>query len=261
MNRLFNNYFRYSPFADDSSHHEANISSPPHIRYICIARKEPSNGTDNFIKVACFSYHGYHKVTAGDLQNVLKDVTVMTVDSLYSFEKGMLSWNILMDDINLVYILICTKEYPRRCADLCLHELQSVFRATAGRKCLTCKDDGLSGYCNSHINKICEKYDDIERVDALARTNSKVENLKLVMQQNIDVSLQNTAKIEDLQSRACDLSIQANVFKKKGNQLKNDLMWQNIKTRVYLGLLILLVVGSIAGIVYFVFMRSKETKS
>mmetsp|Transcript_18270 Transcript_18270/g.30466 ORF Transcript_18270/g.30466 Transcript_18270/m.30466 type:complete len:260 (-) Transcript_18270:300-1079(-) len=257
MNRLFNSYFRYTPFADDSSHHGEKLATP-HIKYICVGRKESCNVTDNFVIVASFSYNGYHKLNAADVKNVLKDV-VTTTDSLYTFESGMLSWNVLMDDINLIYIMICTTEYPRRCADLCLHELQSVFRATAGRKSLTCKDEGLSGYCKSHMSKICEKYDEIEQVDALARTNNKVENLKLAMQQNIEISLQNTVKMEDVQNRANDLSMQANVFKKKGKQLKNNLKWQNIKTRVYLGLFVLLVVGSIAGIVYFVFMRSKET--
>jgi propanediol dehydratase small subunit len=52
------------------------------------------------------------------------------------------------------------------------------------------------------------------------------------MQQNIELSLQNAVKLEDIRDRAENLSNQASVFKKKGKELKNNMQWRNIKVNV-----------------------------
>ena len=49
------------------------------------------------------------------------------------------------------------------------------------------------------------------------------------MQQNIEMSLQNVVKLEEIQDRTDDLSKQASVFKTKGEKLKNKMYWRNIK--------------------------------
>lgn len=56
----------------------------------------------------------------------------------------------------------------------------------------------------------------------------------LVMQQNIELSLQNVVKLEEIQDRTEDLSKQASVFKKHGSQLRKNMYWRNIKVSFHL---------------------------
>jgi hypothetical protein len=103
----------------------------------------------------------------------------VTLDNYYHFNSGTFSWHIMTDDLNLIYVMICKKEYPQRCAYLCLQELQPVFRVKAGQKSFTRKEGGLNSVFRTHLSKICEKYDDIASVDSLASTVKKVDGIKL----------------------------------------------------------------------------------
>jgi hypothetical protein len=77
-------------------------------------------------------------------------------------------------------VLICKKEYPQRCAYLCLkEELQPVFRAKAGQKSFTSKEGGLNNTFKTQLRKICEKYSDTASIDSLASTMIKVDGVKL----------------------------------------------------------------------------------
>ena len=49
------------------------------------------------------------------------------------------------------------------------------------------------------------------------------------MQQNIELSLGNVVKLEDIQESVDSLSQQARVFRRQGGELKNRLWWSNIK--------------------------------
>ncbi len=52
------------------------------------------------------------------------------------------------------------------------------------------------------MNALAVKYDDIAKVDKLASVSRKVDSVKLVMQQNIDVALQNCVKLESIEKQA-----------------------------------------------------------
>lgn len=101
--------------------------------------------------------------------------------------------------------------------------------------------------CASLFQKICQKYDDLSEVDKLAALTKKVETVKLTMQENIDVALQNCVKLESIEEAAGlnfslrklgattdayfieDLQQQAGVFKKNATELKNKMWWKNVK--------------------------------
>ncbi len=55
------------------------------------------------------------------------------------------------------------------------------------------------------LSKLCQKYDDLAQVDKLAAVAKKVDTVKLVMQENIDVALQNCVKLEAIEIQAGEL--------------------------------------------------------
>lgn len=104
----------------------------------------------------------------------------VNTDNYYTFDSGVASWHIMVDDLGLIYVLIAAHTYPKRCAYLCLQELQPVFRAKAGQKALESKEEGgLNNAFKSQLRKFCEKYEDASSIDSLASTVRKVDGVKL----------------------------------------------------------------------------------
>ena len=97
------------------------------------------------------------------------------------------------------------------------------FIAKAGDKASTAKDKALDRSCSSLLEKICQKYDNLAEVDKLAAVAKKVDTVKLVMQENVDIALQNCVKLESIERAAEELQQQAGVFKRNANELKNKM--------------------------------------
>jgi hypothetical protein len=166
----------------------------------------------------------------------------------YAFSVGQLGWHLIADDMGLIYILICHVQYPQRCAHICLEELQRTFSAKAGDKALTAKDNTLDRSCGSLLQKICEKYDNLTEVDKLASVTKKVETVKLVMQENVDLALQNCVKLETIERAAEELQQQAGVFKKNANELKKKMWYKNMKMWFIIAFIVAVILAIIIGV-------------
>jgi cyclopropane fatty-acyl-phospholipid synthase-like methyltransferase len=101
--------------------------------------------------------------------------------------------------------------------------------AKAGDKARTAKDRSLDKACGSLLQKICQKYDNLNEIDKLASVSLKVESVKLVMQDNVDLALQNCVKLESIEKAAEELQQQAGVFKRNAHELKKRMWWKNLK--------------------------------
>jgi hypothetical protein len=101
----------------------------------------------NSIVVASFSYNTDTDI--GGVKQVLDQPNMnMQPGKHYTFSSGQFAWHLIagknnniisyyfysdiffknvfgIDDLNLIYILICAPNYPQRCAHACLEELQS----------------------------------------------------------------------------------------------------------------------------------------
>ena len=119
--------------------------------------------------------------------------------------------------------MICKSNYPQRVAHAALEELQRQFMAKAGDKASTAKEKALDKQCGSILLRICEKYDNLAEVDKLASVSRKVDTVKLVMQENVDLALQNCVKLESIEKAADDLQQQAGVFKRSAHDLKKKM--------------------------------------
>jgi hypothetical protein len=60
----------------------------------------------------------------------------------------------------------------------------------------------LNSSCSQLLQKICQKYDNLAEVDKLASVTMKVDSVKLVMQDNVDLALQNCVKLESIEKAA-----------------------------------------------------------
>lgn len=67
---------------------------------------------------------------------------------------------------------------------------------------MTAKERGLNKICSGMLLKICQKYDNLAEVDKLSSVAKKVDSVKLVMQENIDIALKNCVKLESIEKAA-----------------------------------------------------------
>jgi hypothetical protein len=127
--------------------------------------------------------------------------------------------------------------------------------AKAGEKATSAKERELNKTCGDLLLKICRKYDNLAEVDKLSSVSAKVESVKLVMQDNIDIALQNCVKLESIGKAAgeclllilifCpnfpylefgthieELQQQAGVFKRNAHELKKRMWWKNLKVNI-----------------------------
>jgi hypothetical protein len=122
------------------------------------------------------------------------------------------------------------------------------FSAKYGDKALTAKDRALDKVAANLLMNKCQKFDNLAEVDKLAAVQKKVESVKIVMQENVDIALQNCVKLETIEKAAEELQQQAGVFKRNANELKKKMWWKNIKMKLIIAFIILAILGIIIGV-------------
>lgn len=210
------------------------------VHFIASARLQGAEGI-------IIAQHSYNSDTSLDaVRKVLQQPNLqMRARTHYQFGVGSMAWHLMADEKALIYILVTQSKYPQRCAHACLEELQRTFTDKAGDKALTAKDRALDKTCGQLLQKICQKYDDLSQVDKLAAVSAKVESVKLVMQDNVDIALQNCVKLESIEKAAEELQQQAGVFKRNANDLRKKMWWKNLKMKLILGAVILAILLAI----------------
>lgn len=143
-------------------------------------------------------------------------------------------------DDNMVFYVVTKNGYSTRLLAKCTDDLKCYYLhyKTKGNKI----DMEL-------LIKICRKYDNPEEVDKLTKVQQKIESVKTVMQNNIDIAMQNCVKLEEMEKQTDELQHLAGVFKISSVQLKNKLWWKNMRMRIIIGVIVLIIIGIIVGVV------------
>eukprot|EP00608_Synchroma_pusillum_P011973 CAMPEP_0198420228 /NCGR_PEP_ID=MMETSP1452-20131203/766_1 /TAXON_ID=1181717 /ORGANISM="Synchroma pusillum, Strain CCMP3072" /LENGTH=233 /DNA_ID=CAMNT_0044140379 /DNA_START=8 /DNA_END=709 /DNA_ORIENTATION=- len=210
------------------------------VYFTCVARREGSRA----IVVASHSYNTETDLNA--VRQVLEQPTLeMNPRSHYAFTTSGMAWHLMADMRGLIYVLITRDQYPQRCAHACLEELERTFVAKAGDRATTAQNRSLDKTTGVLLQKICQKYDDLASVDRLASVTAKVESVKVTMQENVDVALQNCVRLENIERAAEELQQQAGVFKRQAKDLRQKMWWKNLKMKLLLAFIIIAVLTAI----------------
>jgi uncharacterized coiled-coil DUF342 family protein len=125
--------------------------------------------------------------------------------------------------------------YPSRVAIQMLQELYTDFMAKFAADTKTAGSDALSRKGKKTLSEICDKFDDLAKVDKSAALLGKVDQVKSTMQGNIADMLKNTEQADSLAEKSDQLNEQASVFKKKSGDLRKQMAWKNLKMTLLLG--------------------------
>lgn len=72
-------------------------------------------------------------------------------------------------------------------------------------------------------------------MDKLTAVQDRVEVVKMTMKDNIQQMLQNTEKLEYIESASENLKEQSNVFRGRTKELQNKMWWKMWKMRLLIG--------------------------
>lgn len=166
-------------------------------------------------RVIVGSYCHHSRIDMGVVKSVLENISSTGHFNLPTEDHN---WNFLADSNGAIFMVICKMDYPQRCAALCLDECQSTVSTTATPTYMqtknmtlqfdskfpptsiaSAKENSLSKSFKDQFRKLCIKYNNPADVDALAATKRKVESVKLVMQDNIEMALRNCVKLESME--------------------------------------------------------------
>ncbi|KAH8048149.1 hypothetical protein JL721_12013 [Aureococcus anophagefferens] len=151
----------------------------------------------------------------------------------YNFQSGSQAWHLTADAAGLIFIGITAQTYPAL-----LEELKRTFSAKCGEKVAASRESELTAACKSLFKKLCAKYDDLASIDQLNKTMAKVEGVKMIMQENIEIALQNCVSLEHIDKQAEDLQAQAGMFKTRAKVLRSKVWWKLCKMRLLIAFII-----------------------
>eukprot|EP00735_Rhodelphis_limneticus_P000868 TRINITY_DN113_c0_g1::TRINITY_DN113_c0_g1_i1::g.14376::m.14376 TRINITY_DN113_c0_g1::TRINITY_DN113_c0_g1_i1::g.14376 ORF type:complete len:219 (+),score=53.85,sp/P18489/SYB_DROME/40.40/5e-17,Synaptobrevin/PF00957.16/2.1e-30,Longin/PF13774.1/5.4e-11,YjgP_YjgQ/PF03739.9/0.0042,Mt_ATP-synt_D/PF05873.7/0.019,NPV_P10/PF05531.7/0.061,COG2/PF06148.6/0.095,DUF3753/PF12575.3/1.6e+03,DUF3753/PF12575.3/0.082,TPR_MLP1_2/PF07926.7/1.4 TRINITY_DN113_c0_g1_i1:60-716(+) len=183
----------------------------------------------------------YDKITSMCLNS--PRVTKNSKLTLADREEGTIHFR---TDDEFLYLVITAPEYPQRTAFKLLEDLRSEFlRANKSAK-------------SSIMSGIAQKYDDLAAVDKVAKVQAQVDEVKGVMQENIETMLKTQDNLDDLQTKTDDLRIGAKSFQRQAKELKRSQWWKNMKLNLIIICIVLVIIGVILAIVLPKAMPKKD---
>ncbi|QDZ21801.1 hypothetical protein A3770_06p43190 [Chloropicon primus] len=102
------------------------------------------------------------------------------------------------------------------------------------------KEGDLDRFCKEKFRDICTKHRNLGS-DKMSKIGVKIEEVKMVVEQNINRVLQNAEDLEAVETKSEILRQDAQQFQRRGENIKRALWWRNFKLKCTIGLLIAVV--------------------
>merc|ERR1711998_161432 len=130
-----------------------------------------------------------------------------------------------------------------------LESIQAQFKQNFGSQISNAQENQLSKSVKKIFSPICVQYYDLAKADKLTGVLDQVDQVKGVMQENVNQMLQTHEKLEDLENKADNMRNEAQRFKKGATELKKQQWWKNIKMMMILGCITVTVIAVIVVII------------
>ncbi|KAJ4969144.1 hypothetical protein NE237_015845 [Protea cynaroides] len=153
------------------------------------------------------------------------------------------TFNFLVED-GYAYCVVAKESVGKQVSIAFLERMKADFKKRyGGGKADTAKAKSLNKefgpVMKEHIQHII---DHAEEIDKLLKVKAQVSEVKSIMLENIDKAVDRGEKLDILVDKAEDLRSQAQDFKKQGTKIQRKMWYQNMKIKVVvLGVLLLLV--------------------
>lgn len=86
--------------------------------------------------------------------------------------------------------------------------------------------------------------------DTFSPLHDKIESTRLILADSIAVALENTDRMEQIESQSAELEVTAGKFRRETRDLQRKMCCKAVMMKVVFGSAIMLTLGAIAGILY-----------
>jgi len=149
-----------------------------------------------------------------------------------AYVQGNYSFNYLATKDGVVFVCVAAKAHKTSTCFLFLKEIQKTF------------DSDQASKFKPQLKKLMVQYSS-EQVDKISQINSELEDVKTIMQENIDRVIQRGENLEDLAETTSQLETDAAGFRTRAVQLKQSVWWASMRMKIIIAVAILVIIGII----------------
>ncbi len=132
-----------------------------------------------------------------------------------------------------------------------LAELQKRFEDAFSDTFAVAAEHGLDRKAAPLLAEVAKKYETPEGIDKVSAVAIQVEQVKGVMQQNINSVLSNQDNLDTLLTESTAMAGEASSFSRTANQAKNAMWWKNMKLIIAIIVLFVILIAVVFASVYF----------
>lgn len=129
---------------------------------------------------------------------------------------------------HIIYMCMCDDMDKRRIPFGFLEDIKQRFKATYGERAQTAIAFAMSEDFGRTMRKQMDFFNG-SGADSFAQVNTKLDDVKNIMVQNIEMVLERGEKLELLVDKTEKLQSQAVKFEKSSKELKNAMWWRRVK--------------------------------
>lgn len=159
------------------------------------------------------STHTYHS----QAKSLFRKLNSQSVP-VCSLETGPYYFHYLIHD-NVCYLALCEKTFSKRLAFAYLEDIKNEFIMQHGKMVPTVQKPYSCIEFDTYIQKAQKSYSDARARRNLTTLNTELQDVQRIMVQNIDDVLHRGAALSDLDSKASNLSLLSEKYKKDAHYL------------------------------------------
>lgn len=150
---------------------------------------------------------------------------------------------------SIIYMCMCDDLEKRRVPFTFLEDIKQRFQSNYGARAQAAIAFAMQEDFGPVIRKQMEYFNATGGGDALVSVNSKLEDVKSVMVQNIEMVMERGEKLEILVDKTDKLQTQAFKFEKSSRQLKWSMYWQRLKVALIATVVVIVIIWLLTSLI------------
>jgi vesicle-associated membrane protein 7 len=149
---------------------------------------------------------------------------------------------------HIIYMCMCDDMDKRRIPFGFLEDIKQRFQATYGERAQTAIAFAMSEDFSRTMKKQVEFFNGAG-ADSFSQVNTKLDDVKNIMVQNIEMVLERGEKLELLVDKTEQLQSQAFKFEKSSKELKMAMFWRRVKLYFLIGFIVVFILWLLTSII------------
>uniref|UniRef100_A0A7S0X8N0 V-SNARE coiled-coil homology domain-containing protein n=1 Tax=Mantoniella antarctica TaxID=81844 RepID=A0A7S0X8N0_9CHLO len=147
-------------------------------------------------------------------------------------------------DVDVIAV-ITSPDYPRRSAFQLLEEIRAKVDGSITPEEVTRATKAGEHAKHAFLREACLRFEDVAEVDKITAVGAQVDEVKAVMEGNINKMLDNAETVNAVEDKSELLRAGAQQFQKRSDHVRRMMWWRLFKIKLIFGTLVLVVLGYI----------------